>query len=237
MITWNEILQFIKDELCLPNHVLERSDEEIKDYLIQKAFPVFEQYVPDVGKCTVLCRDPKFRKDNSGSEFYIYDDEDRDIITIKDVIFDESVEYMFGRNPVGPLSWGSVPEYELSDFLATNTRLFSKYNYTFEFIHPNIVRVSPVYVYDKLVVIYERKHAKDLSSIPNVYEYQFKEICVALVMQWIGRLRKRYQNIQTPFGEINLSADDLYSEGENRLTSVKEELRALNLTNIIVDRG
>ena len=131
----------------------------------------------------------------------------------------------------------SVPEYELSDLLATNTRLFSKYNYTFEFKHPNVVRISPVYVYEKIVIEYERKHALDLSSIPNMYEYQFKELCIALVMQWIGRIRKRYQNIQTPFGEINLSADDLYSEGNERLNNIIEQFRALNLTNIIFDRG
>lgn len=235
MLTWNELLDYIKMELCLPNHVLEKTDDELKEYIIAKVFPIFEQYVPDEGKCVINTRDPKFIYDKS--TFYIFDDQDRDIITIKDVIFDESVEYMFGRNPVGPLSWSGVPEYELSDFMATNTKLFSKYNYTFEFIHPNKVRVSPLYEFDKLVIMYERKHAEDLSSIPNVYEYHFKELSIAMVMQLLGRIRKRYQNIQTPFGEINLSADDLYSEGNERLNNIVEQLKSLNLTNIIFDRG
>ena len=42
----------------------------------------------------------------------------------------------------------------------------------------------------------------------------FKDFALAIFKMRLGSLRKNYNTVQTPFGEIPLNGDALYSEGE-----------------------
>jgi len=56
-------------------------------------------------------------------------------------------------------------------------------------------------------------------------------------MMHIGRIRRRYSNVATPFGDIQLNADEIFSEGETRYNEIMEKFNNGALVNVVFDRG
>jgi len=237
MLTWNRVLQRIQDELVLPNHVLEKADSEIQEYLTQHCLPKFEQYYPDKNAITIDCSDTTYQVTNKQNEFYIYDPDEREIYDLLGFYTGMSTSMVLGKQVIAPLSWDSVPSYELSNMIANNTEIFSAYNYHIEFVHPNIMRVLSDCNDTEGVVHYERAHDTELSTIPKMFQDMFIELCLGMFMRNIGRIRTRYANIATAFGEISLNGEDLRSEGREIYDVAMEELKRTVLPCIMMDRG
>jgi hypothetical protein len=141
-----------------------------------------------------------------------------------------------GHPFIGAFHYEAVPEYALMVHRANTTELFSIYHYTHEFIPPNIIRVSPIYT-GKAVIEYERVIDPELTDIWPELEDDFIELCIAMFMRQIGRIRRRYSNIETPFGQIQLNAEEIFQEGEQRYNELMEKFERGTLTNVIFDRG
>ena len=58
-----------------------------------------------------------------------------------------------------------------------------------------------------------------------------------MFMMHIGRIRRRYSNVATPFGDIQLNADEIFSEGETRYNEIMEKFNNGALVNVVFDRG
>ena len=134
---------------------------------------------------------------------------------------------------------GELKEWALSVEMSMMTKLFSSFDYTFEFKHPNILRISPVTSALGWVAIeYERMQPEDLSGVPNDLQEEYKDLALADIMLVIGRIRKRYGggNLRTPFGEIPLDSD-IYEEGKELRREVIEKLERLFIPNVRIDHG
>jgi hypothetical protein len=118
------------------------------------------------------------------------------------------------------------------------TKMFSSFDKTFEFKHPNIVRISPVNVDEcKFVTVeYERMQSKDFSEVPNDLHMYFLKMSLADVMIALGRIRKRYAGMKTPFGEIPIDAEVL-DEGKELKREVLDVLERTFVPNVRVDFG
>ena len=236
MLSWSFIVERIKDELSLPFQTLERSDEEIIDYLKRNAVKKFSTFFPHKERITLDAANPDLQVPNRQSEFYIVDPCEREILSITDFIPTFGTRLLTGHPFIGAFTYESIPEYALAVHRANTTELFSIYHYTHEFIPPNILRVSPLYR-GKAVVQYERAIDPELTDMwPELDDY-FVELCVAMFMRQIGRIRRRYSNINTPFGDIQLNAEEIFSEGEQRYNELMEQFQRGTLTNVIFDRG
>ncbi len=236
MLNWNRVIQRITEELALPNHMLEKTDMELIDYLKRNALPKLENYCPHEKYYKLTTTDEISKVEGNPSTFYIYDEDDREIYSILEFIHSRSGDYLLGRSYMGPLSWESVQSHELANFNADNAILFSDYNYNFEFIHPNMIRISPQWT-GSAIIKYEAAHDPELSTVPAPYQELFIELCMGMVFKNIGRIRSRYSNIQTAFGEISLNADQLITEGQEIYDKTIEKLETTELTNVIFDRG
>ena len=236
MLTWSRVLDRIREELCLPYHVLEKSDKDIISYLKEFTLPKFEDYYPDSYKLAIDCNDITNKVTTKKNEYYIHDPDDRSIFDITDIAFERSSQILFGDRPIGPFGFDQVPDRLLGNFLANNTRVFSDFSYIHEFIHPNIVRISPQCT-ENIVVMYDRTHDPELSSVSRVSEQMFIELCLGMFMKNIGRIRTRYSNIQTAFGEITLNGEDIKNEGTEIYNTALEDLKKSTLTDIMMDRG
>ena len=84
---------------------------------------------------------------------------------------------------------------------------------------------------------YSRMHSNDLSTIPPDIADYFKEMCLALFMMWLGRVRKNYTEVTTPFGTIPLNSDDLYSAGESKYTTLIDKFETQSATFLVLDLG
>lgn len=236
MLTWNKVLKRIKDEICLPNHILEKTDKDIIEYLTENCLPKLDDFYPDRALYGFNALDSQVKVADEPGVFYIFDADNREIYGIVELIVGYGSDILFGRIPMQPLSWETIPYHELGNFMADNAKPFTQYNFNVEFLHPNKFRITPLYE-DKGMLIYERTHAKDLTTVPKIYENIFIELALGMFMKNIGRLRTRYANIQTAFGEIQLNGEDLRSEGTDIYNAAWEDLRRSELTNILVDRG
>ena len=237
MLDWNRVLKRIEDELCLPNHVLEKTNEEIKDYLINSALGKFTDYYPDKTRYVIDNTNTDMKVPDRKSEYFIFDPDDRSIYGITEFMVQRGTDIIFGRPVLPVMSWEQVMCNELGNYKADNALLFSQWNYNFEFIHPNIIRISPEFTDTIATIEYERSHDPELSTIPTMVEDMFVDLCLGMFMKNIGRIRTRYQNIRTSFGEIELRGDDLKSEGTEIFNTAIEDLKRSVMTNIIVDRG
>ena len=236
MLTWSIILTRIRDELALPNHLLEKTNEQIIEYLKEAALRKIADYVPDVNRLSIDAGDESTHVPLKQSEFYIVDPDDREIFGVLDMYTDYSTDILFGKRFIAAWSMEEVPSFELSNFRAGSTKLFSDFYYLYEFKHPNIICIRPKYN-DKFTVEYERAHDPELSTIPKIYETLFIDLCLGMFMKNIGRLRTRYTNIQTAFGEIQLNGEDIKNEGNEILQTTIETLNRTVLTNVVMDRG
>lgn len=236
MLSWSLILERIKDELSLPFQVLEKTDEDIIKYLKSNCVRKFSTYFPVKNKILLDSSNPNTKRPDRQSEFFLIDPDDREILTVVDFIENLGSYVIAGHSPYGAFTFGAVPEISLQNYMGNNLRPFSQYEHTFEFSAPNIIRISPKFS-GTATIEYERTIDPELSDInPELQDY-FMELCIAMTFQMIGRIRQKYSNIQTPYGQIELDGQALKSEGDERYNAVIQEMKTGSMPNVIFSRG
>ena len=236
MLTWSTIISRIHDEMSLPFQMLEKSDDQIIDYLKRNALKKFEMYFPQKWRITINCSDPSIQVPGRQSEYYLIDADDREIKNVTAFIPGMGSHLMTGHPIMGPWSFSELEEWSLSVYKARNLMPFSNFNYTTEFMPPNQFRISPNYS-STGVVEYERSHDPELSSINPELNDVFIDLCQGMLFMMIGRLRKKFSTTTTPFGEIPLNGDDLFNEGKDIYDRTIELMKAGSVPNVIVDIG
>jgi hypothetical protein len=238
MLSQNEVLTYIKDNLGYPFMHLELEDEKIKEYTRDHTRKEFSYYVPQVHKISMNLNLEALKVPGVANEWYIEDPQGLEIFDVVDFYTTSGDLYLHGHPPLGPMSMGELPEWALSVSNAMTVKMFSSFDYTFEFRHPNIIRISPIPGTSPgvITVEYEREQPPDLFGIPNDLHQYYKKMALADILMVIGRIRKRYGSLRTPFGEIPLEAD-VYDEGKEMKREVIEHLERLFIPNIRIDHG
>lgn len=236
MLSWDFIIKRIKDELTYPFQALEKSDDDIIDYLQRNALKKFERYFPDRARMTLNCSDPAVIVPDKCSEFYLFDPQQRQIKNVIGFISQMGDLVILGHPFMGVWSFEQTEEWALSTFKARFAKSMSNWNYTTEFTAPNILRISPKYE-GTAVIEYEREHDIQLSTIIPDLEDIFVDLCVAMVEMWIGKIRQKFSTYNTPFGEIQVNGDMIYNDGKDLYDKTIEKLETGSLPNIIVDVG
>jgi len=240
MLSQNLVLSYIKDNLGFPFQKLELEDEKILEYIIDHTLKEFGYYVPQVWKTSLNLNSDANKVPGVGNEFYIFDDQGLEILNVIDFYSSASELYLHGHPPIGALSMGELKDWALAVSNAMTVKMFSSFDYTFEFRHPNIIRISPLPTSSigVITIEYERQQPPDLSGIPNDLHQYYKKLALADIMIVLGRIRKKYGggNLRTPFGEIPLDAEIL-EEGKEMKREVLETLERLYIPNIRIDHG
>jgi len=238
MLTQQKVLDFIKDGLGFPFMHLEWKDDKIIEYVTEHTLNEFSHYQPDTNRMNLNVLLAANMVPGRSNEWYLNEPNGREILNVIDIYFTEGNAILMGHPPMGVVSHGELREWALAVTTSMTAKMFSNYDYTFEFMHPNIVRISPLPVNETSVTVeYERIHATDFGTIPNEFQFLFKQFAMADIMIAIGRIRKRYGgNMRTPFGEIPLEAEIL-DEGKELKREIKEKLDNTLITNVTIDHG
>jgi len=239
MLTQSEVLNYIKTNLAWPFMHLELEDQKIIEYFTTNTLKEFTYYVPQVWKIGVNLSSPLVKVDGVQNEFYIHDPQGLEILNVVELYTKQSELMIHGHPPLGPMSQGELADWALSVHNSMTTKMFSSFDITFEFRHPNIIRISPTPKenMESVVISYEREQPKDLSGIPNDLHEYYKKLALADIMIVIGRIRKRYGgNLRTPFGEIPLD-DAIFEEGRELKREVIEVLERLYIPNVKISHG
>lgn len=240
MLTQSNVLHFIKDNLGWPFMHLELEDEKIIEYFTTHTTKEFAYYVPQVWKIGLNLDLETNKLPGVANEYYIHDPQGLEILNVIDIYTTTGDLYINGHPPLGPMTPGEIPNWALAVETSMMTKMFSSFDYTFEFRHPNIIRISPLPTgtLGIITVEYERQQPQDLSGIPNDLHQYFKKLALADIMIVIGRIRKRYGGgtLRTPFGEIPLESD-IMDEGKEIKREVIELLERLYIPNVRIDHG
>ena len=236
MLSWDEVLRYCKTSLGFPHHFIEYSDEEILEYLKEQTLRKFSTFFPEKWTLAITTTDPNVKVIGRQDLFYVNDCEGRQILSLDELIPPGGDGFVLGHPVVGSYSYGSVPGNLIDMYTANNTRPFSDFNYTMYFFAPNMVRITPRFS-GQGSIEYSRVHAEDLSTIaPDLQDY-FKELNLAVFMMWIGTIRTNFSGINTPFGEIPLNGDDLFSRGESKYQALMDKFETSSAPYLIFDKG
>jgi len=240
MLNQTIVLEYIKDNLGFPFMHLELTDEKIISYFATHTIKTFGYWVPQIWKTSLNTDLDSNKVPGVGNEYYITDPQGLEILNVVDFYTTKGELYLHGHPPLGPLAHGEIKEWALQVEMAMQTKMFSSFDYTFEYKHPNIIRISPLptSTLGIITVEYERQQPPDLSGIPNDVQHIFKELSLADIMIVIGRIRKRYGGgtLRTPFGEIPLESE-IFDEGKEKKREILENLERLWIPNVRIDHG
>lgn len=224
MQTWSNLIKYIKARLGVPVNFLELSDEDIIDY-------IKEHTIPELS--TVLAKNVliKVTQDdridtNSGYEYEyaIPLKDDCEIIDVYSVYINEN----------------NVPLYQLAyTYLYLDPRDLGMQNemimsikslqtvQEYQFYPPNIIRfgtpVRGMGFFAECRCIF-----KDPREIPADYYHKFlKRKALADIMLLVASMRKKYDGLTTPFGQINLNWQEMEANARDILTQIESELDAM----------
>jgi hypothetical protein len=219
---------------------LELSDEDIIEYFTTHSLREFSYYFPEKKRVGVNLQLEANQVPGRSNEFYITEEQGLEILNIVEIYFTEGNAILMGHPPIGVVSHGELKEWALAVETSMTAKLFSNYDYTWEFIHPNKFRVSPLPINETTITVeYERIQNPDLSGIPNEFQVLFEEFALADIMMVIGRIRKRYGggSLRTPFGEIPLEAD-VFEEGQTKKRELIDKFENKHMIlNVRIDHG
>lgn len=238
MLNTNRVLDYIKTNLAFPFQQLELEDVDILRYVTTYTLREFSMYFPDIQKVYLNFASDTYRVPNSTNEYYISDPQGIEIINVVEVYFGVEEEYIHGHPAFGPFTHGELPDWTLATTMARDTKLFSSFDKTFEFRHPNVIRISPAQTSGSCTIEYERIQPADFRGIPNEFQIMFCELALADVMIMLGRIRKKYGDgtLRTPFGEIPLGSE-IFDEGKEKKREIIEKLVNGTLPNVVIEFG
>jgi hypothetical protein len=239
MLTQSEVLRYIKSNLGFPFMFVELQDQDIIDYFTDNTRKTFSYYFPQVWKTTLNLQLEANKVPGIGNEFYLTDPQGYEIYNVVEIYTNSGDLYIHGHPPLGPLSHGDLREWALAVEMAGQLKMFSSFDMTYEFKHPNVIRISPMSnSYGTITVEYEREQPPDLSGIPNDIQKYFKELALADIKIVLGNIRKRYSggNLRTPFGDIPIEGD-IKEDGQNEKDKLIELFDRTFIPNVRVDHG
>jgi hypothetical protein len=101
---------------------------------------------------------------------------------------------------------------------------------TFQFIPPGLLRVHNSYSGRYLFCVLKSTHRKDFSTLPFGLLESVKKLALADVANDLLGIRNYFQNVGTPFAEINLNLDQL-KEWADKRDDLIESFRKNQLRN------
>ncbi len=237
MLNMSRVLNYIKTNLGFPFQTLELEDDTVTDYIKEYTLRTWSQYFPEKKKMSLDLQDATLLAESRQNEFYLEEPSGLEMLNVIDILFPASRWYAMGHPPIGTFTFGDIEYFSLNALKAADAMQFSDWDYTFEFIHPNIVRISPDPTHNAYCVVeYECMQTSDLSGISNDLQMYFCRLALADIKIVIGSSRKKYGTIRTPFGEINVDAE-LATEGKEERTTLLEQLSSGSHYNIVFDIG
>jgi hypothetical protein len=208
------------------------------------ALKEYSKYYPDVERTSVIISSAEYQHEFRNGWYYFYDEENLDIIGIKECYFPMGDSLMTGHPAFGVFSFDQMKWWSIDVFKSRFFSSFTMFHKTYKFHPPNIVEVLGMEnmvctTGQNFVVEYERMQPIDLRRIPTAMHRTFMDLCLAETMMWLGSMRSHYGDgrLTTPYGEIPLNGEALKTEGIELKRDLLERMERDSLPAIIVDIG
>lgn len=226
--SWNNTLNYIKRNLGAPTTLLEMSDEEIVEGLEEDTLSLVSQYSPHL-KFTFI-DETNIVSGGPGHPRWRYKlpvDPGDNIIDIYECMPTSASTGMLEElNELGSdmVSYYGTMDTVLANAFKDASRSLGVRN-TWEFIPPTDV------FFDEKVprccIMYNVPHDSPKTMRPDVYNNMFKQLCLGHVQRWLAAKRAMFENVSTPFGQINLNWNKLESDSQTNIQEATQKLELL----------
>lgn len=219
--SWQNIIDYIKTELGADVMDLELSDQKIKEKIQMHVMPEFSNYDPltryyKMLEGNIVTRDP--------INLYQFKDFDYKIMSISNIINQANyVDYsqMFSQSVAG----------DVTDFLVRQNYLdmaaIAQADNTWKFLPPDKIQMTRAgysYLAEEFIVVLNVAHKDPTSISPALYD-SFRDLATSYIMNAIAKIRKKYNNFNTPFGSIQLNADEMIQDAKQLRLDTLTELK------------
>jgi hypothetical protein len=204
---------------------IENTDDFIREIIEDTTIPVFSQYNCIIERVRFNLHNLEKIEQRANYETYLLPDvfSNREILYVSDVSYDEAtisgIGYWGGGVPL--MSGSFVNQSILANAGSTlSSRMIPKL--TFKYEHPRKITLYNVLSSCHLVFEIAFAHDKSLASIPPTAEESFFELACLDVEEALYGMLKHYNELDSPYGKINLRIDDYQSAAQDRKQLLNE---------------
>ena len=223
--TWQAVLMRIHDELGSGNTKLEVTDREIIETIQMQVMPIFSSY-SDNSRFYKMTQSHMISSDPV-NQYKFGDDLDYGIAEIKAIIMDQStnrLDLQFMQDSYD--NTGDITDFLVRQNYLQMSEMTIAPN-TWKFVRPDVIQIrkgASNYSEDKgFIVEYGAVH-KSPETIDSGMWQEFLDLALAYIMVKVGKIRKKFDNFTTPFGQVMLNADELIQEGNLLKQNVLDRL-------------
>lgn len=228
---FNSLLRYIKRKLGVPVNLLEFTDDDIYDIIMEDVLPHMSQYIgaPSwirMGSMNLLPNDGQKNE-------YSY------LIPIPDDIILIDVQYAYiSRESAGTLGMmsGALNFYDPRDTVIMNSFIDMLRSLdvvqTFQFIPPKEIQFDLPLQGD--VILECKTEHSDLSTVPSdIYRDFIKPWSLAEVMENLAANRSKFETVSSSFGPIQLNWQKLETDARAIKDKIQQLLEALPPDHLI----
>jgi hypothetical protein len=214
-ITPTTLLRHIKSQLGATTRPLPISDDDILNVVIEETLPTFSKYYPYFYKLYV---DPKTDTLESSEtrSVYVMNTQGMEVLGVAQVYRTD-----------GAAADNRYPYYNTNNIfdiaIANNYLSVASVPETFSFYPPSIIELYPKnFSQNKFLVIAKCVHLPSFQSIPMKLKDEFFELATIDVCIALYPILKHYDQLNTPFGTIDLKINDL-EDGQSKRNELIEK--------------
>lgn len=225
--TWSSILRYLKRELGTGVQLLEMSDDEIIEGLDEDVLSLFSQYCP-AKDYTFITNSNRIAHTRAGQPQYMYllpISEETNIIDIYDV-YVQDIEHQLNElglveNELYSVSSDLMIDIVISNAYTDAARSLGVRN-TWEFFPPRQLQLDKEVSH--AAVVYNCPHSSPKTVRPDMYNTTFKPLCLGTVQRWLVAKRSKFENVATPFGQLNLNWQKLETDSQTHIQDAMQKL-------------
>jgi len=207
-LTPTDVIRHIKRQIGAVVYDIELSDDEMMAVVFQHTIPTFSKYFPYRFRVLVTEKDEVV----AGKSTYILPDIDGlEVMGISKVQVGEF--YNLGYN--SGLVQGFANPYDSQLF--ADFRSVTQTPVTSHFIAPNHIEIFPkLWLRRSAIVTVKAVHPKHLRTIKESLRDDFLHLALLDVLESLYPIRKKFENISSPYGSINLFLEQVERAHDER---------------------
>ena len=212
MLTMTNVLRYIEAGLGYRFRDLEIDDNEIENAIINTTLPIFSSYFPCYYRRLINAETDLV--EGTYNQYYIDStdpNEEYELLGVSKVYVSDITNMGYDRNAILGNNYSTGFGGVLKDAFRMPVNPL-----VFNYIPPNIVEIRPSCYQSSFLAELKIVHPSHLRTIHPGMEEEFKLLALYDISMYLYSIRNRFSDLQTPFGSIALSLDNLQEAASNR---------------------
>jgi len=221
-ITPTTLLRHVKAQLGATTRPLPVSDDDMMEVVLEETIPTFSKYYPYMYPIMVDPKTDELDSNDMLKSVFVMNTNGLEVLGVKGTYRTD-----------GQAADARYPYYNTNNIydiaVANNYLSMTQITDTFAFYPPSIIELYPK-MFDKrpFMVIVKCVHLPSLQSIPIKLKDQFFDLATLDIKISFFPILKHYDQLNTPFGTIDLKVNDL-EEAKSERNDLLEKFRSMYL--------